>query len=134
MLGDVCFTPKRQATRCFTCIKENQGLSSDVNWHLLMFYLIKCTTLYNIGFPWLMFSTKVIFDSSKTYKRYWYGGPDIKEVVTIVYIIRSLILIMCVQTGKSSLCQKWWDQIPGSINWCWAISLTHRINSLVYRP
>jgi hypothetical protein len=28
--------------------------------------------------------------------KYWYGGPDIKEVVTIIYIIRSLILVMCV--------------------------------------
>ena len=128
---DVCFTPKRQATSSFTCIDHNQGLSSDLNWHPLISFLIKCTTLYKIGFPWLMFSTKVTFDSSKTYTRYWYGGPDIKEVITKVYIMRSLILIMWVKTGKSSLCHKWWNQVPDwawkAVSWWWAIPLTNWI-------
>ena len=33
---------------------------------------------------------------SQIYTKYWYGGPGIKEVVAIVYFIRSLILIVCV--------------------------------------
>ena len=61
-VGDVCFTPKRQATSSFTCIKQNEGLLSDLNWRLLMSYPIKSTTLYKRGFPWLMFCTKVTFE------------------------------------------------------------------------
>ena len=56
------FYSLKTSNKSFTCIKQNQGLSSDLNWHLLMSYLIKCTTLYKRGFPWLMFSTKVTFD------------------------------------------------------------------------
>ena len=33
---------------------------------------------------------------SQIYTKYWYGGPGIKEVVAILYFIRSLILIVCV--------------------------------------
>jgi hypothetical protein len=115
----------------FTCIKQIQGLSSDLNWHLLISYLdVLSSSLANVVHK------SNFWKISKTYTRYWYGGPDIKEVLTIVYIIRSLILIMCVNRYIQSI-PKMMGPSPWlgpSFNKFMVLPLTNWINSLVYRP